>query len=83
MASRKIYVNIFGPKTAKTKGGSSKNTIEHTKPQLITTNLSSFTNDKKMVSYWEKSQEVKLMENVWYVKDREGEQDMQIYIYIC
>ena len=30
MASRKIYVNIYGPKTSKVGGGSSKNIVEQT-----------------------------------------------------
>ena len=64
MASNKIYVNLSGPKTAKIKGGFSKNIVERTKPRLITTNFSSASNDKKMISYWKKSKEVKLPTNV-------------------
>ena len=48
MASKKIFVNLSRPKTD--KGGFSKSTVERTKPELIATNLSSASNDKKMVS---------------------------------
>lgn len=51
MASKKISVNISGPKTAKIKVGSSKIIGERTKLELITTNLSSALNDKKTISY--------------------------------
>ena len=49
MASKKIYVNMSGPKTL--KGTSSKNIGEQTPPELMATNLSSASNDKKMISY--------------------------------
>ena len=79
MASKKISVNLFGPKTL--KGGSSKNIGERTPPELIATNLSSPSNDKKMISYWKKSKEVKLPLKFWYVKERES-QNVQIYLYV-
>jgi len=82
MTSKKIFVNLSRPKNAKIKGGSSKNIVERTKLELITTNISSASNDKKTILYWKKSKEVKLIENVWYVKDREGEQHLQIYLYV-
>ena len=34
-----------------------------------------------MIPYWKKSQEVKHTEIIWFVKDREGEQHLQIYLY--
>lgn len=72
-------MNIPGPKTL--KGGPSKNIGERTPPELMATNLSSSSNDKKMISYWKKSKEVKLPSNVWYVKERES-QNVQIYLYV-
>ena len=48
MASRKISVNLSGPKTL--KGASSKNIGERTPPELMDTNPSSALNDKKMIS---------------------------------
>ena len=49
MASKKISVNLSGPNTL--KGGSSKNIGERTRPEMMATNLSSVSNDKKMISY--------------------------------
>ena len=49
MASKKICVNLSGPKTL--KGGSSKNIGERTPPEFMAANLSSASNDKKMISY--------------------------------
>ena len=49
MASKKISVNLFGPKTL--KDASSKNIGGRTPPELMATNLSSASNDKKMISY--------------------------------
>ena len=48
MASKKISVNMSGLKTL--KGASSKNIGERTPPELMATNLSSASNDKKMIS---------------------------------
>lgn len=42
-------MNLSGPKTL--KGGSSKNIGERTPPELIATNISSASNDNKMISY--------------------------------
>ena len=35
-----------------------------------------------MISYWKKPQEVNHTEHIWYVKDREGEQHLKIYLYV-
>jgi len=79
MASNNISVNLSRPNTV--KGRSSKNTVERTKRELIATNISSASNDKKMILYWKKSKEVKLLANIWHVKERES-QDVQIYLYV-
>ena len=79
MASKKISMNFSGPKTL--KGGSSKKIGEQTPPELMARNLSSASNDKKMISYWKKSKEVKLLSKVWYVKEIES-QNVQIYLYV-
>ena len=81
MASRKTFVNLSRPNTTKAGGGSSKNTVERTQLEIIATNLASASKDRKLVSYWKKSQEVKHTKIVWFVKDREGEQHLQIYLY--
>ena len=47
MASKKISVNLSGPKTL--KGVSSKNIGERTPPELMATNLSSALSDKKII----------------------------------
>ena len=47
-ASKKISVNISGPETL--KGASSKNIGKQTPPELMAINLSSASNDKKMIS---------------------------------
>ena len=47
MASKKIFVNLSRPKTL--KGASSKNISERTPPELMATNLSIASNDKKMI----------------------------------
>ncbi len=49
MTSNKIYVNLSRPKTAEVGGRSSKNIVERTRPELITTNISSASNDNKMI----------------------------------
>lgn len=79
MASKKIYVNLSGPKTLKC--GSSENIGEQTPLKLMATNLSSSSNYKKMISYWKNSKEVKLPSRIWYVKERES-QNVNIYLYI-
>ncbi len=71
MASKKVFVNMSIPKTL--KGASSKNIGERTPPKLMATNLSSASNDKKMISYWKNSKEVKFPSRVWYVKEREAQ----------
>ena len=63
MASRKISVNLSGPKIL--KGVSSKNIGERTPPELMTTNLSSASSDKKMISDWKNSKEVKFPSRIW------------------
>ena len=47
----------------------------------MATNLSSASNDKKMISYWKNPKEVKLPSRIWYVKKREI-QNVNIYLYI-
>ena len=47
MASKKVSVNMCGPKTL--KGASSKYIGERTPPELIATNLSNASNDKKII----------------------------------
>ena len=79
MASKNISLNLSGEKTL--KGGSSKNIGERTPPELMATNLSSASNDKKMFSHWKKSKEVKLPSRICYVKERES-QNVNIYLYI-
>ena len=79
MASKKISMNMSGPKTL--KGASLKNIGERTPPELMATNLSSASNDKKMISYWKNSKEVKFPSRIWYVKERES-QNVKIYLYI-
>jgi len=74
-------MNLSRPKIDKIKGTSSKIIVEQAKPMLITTNLSSASNDKKTIALWKKSKEVNLPENLWYVKEREGK-DVQIYLYV-
>ena len=56
MTSKKISGNLFGPKTL--KGASSKNIGEQTPPELMATNISSASNDKKMILYWKNSKEM-------------------------
>ena len=70
MASRKISVNLSGPKSL--KGVSSKNIGERTPPELMPTNISSASSDKKLISDWKSSKEVKFPSRVWYVKERES-----------
>ena len=48
MTSKKILVNLSGPKTL--IGASSRNIGERTPHELMTTNLSSASSDKKMIS---------------------------------
>ena len=55
-------MNLSGPNNL--KGGSSKKIGERTPPELMATNLSNASNDKKMISYWKKSKEMKLPSNV-------------------
>ena len=76
MASKKISVNLSGPKTL--KGASSKNIGERTPLELIPTNASS---DKKLISDWKSSKEVKFPSRAWYVKEREST-TVNIYLYI-
>ena len=54
MASKRISVNLSGPKTL--KDASSRNIGERTPPKLMTKNLSS---DKKMIADWKNSKGVK------------------------
>jgi len=61
LASKMISVNLYEPKTL--KGGSLKIIGERTPPELMATNLSSVSNDKKIISHWKKSKEVKLPSN--------------------
>ena len=79
MASKKIFVNMSGPKTL--KDASSKNIGERTPPELMATNLSSASNDKKMISDGKNSKEVKFPSRIWYVKEGES-QNVNIYLYI-
>jgi hypothetical protein len=79
MASKKISVNLSGPKTL--KGASSKNIGERTPPELMATNLSSASSDKKMISDWKNSKEVKFPSRIWYVKERESTKCEYISIY--
>ena len=79
MASKKVSLNMSGPKTL--KGASSKNIGERTPPELMATNLSSASNDKKMISDWKNSKEVKFPSRIWYVKEREST-NVNIYLYI-
>ena len=69
MASRKISVNLSGPKSL--KGVSSKNIGERTPPELIPTSMSTALSDKKLISDWKSSKEVKFPSRAWYVKERE------------
>ena len=62
MASKKISVNLSGPKTL--KGASSKNIGERTPPELMATNLSCALSDKKIISHWKNSKEVKFPSRV-------------------
>ena len=57
IASKKISVNLSGPKTL--KGASSKNIGEQTPPELMAANLSSPLSDKKIISDWKNSKEAK------------------------
>ena len=84
MASRKISVNLSGARSL--KGVSSKNVGERTPPELIPTknvgertppeliptNMSTVLSDKKLISDWKSSKEVKFPSRVWYVKEREN-----------
>jgi len=47
----------------------------------MATNISSAINDKKMISNWKNSKEVKFPSRIWYVKERER-QNVNIYLYI-
>ena len=53
-------------------GVSSKNIGERTAPELMPTNISSASSDKKLISDWKSSKEVKFPSRVWYVKERES-----------
>ena len=75
----RISVNLSRPKTH--KGASKRNIGERTPPELMTTNLSSASSDKKMISDWKNSKEVKFPSRMWYVKERESA-NVNIYIYI-
>ena len=79
MASKKIFVNLSGPKTL--EGASSKNIGQRTPPEVMPSNLSSASNDKKMISDWNNSKEVKFPSRIWYVKERENK-NVNIYLYI-
>lgn len=79
MASNKISTNLSGPETL--KGGSSKNIGEQTPPELMATNISSASNDTKMISYWKNSKQMKLPSRIWYLKKRESK-NVKIYLYI-
>ena len=79
MESKKIYVNLSGPKTL--KGASLKNIGERTPLELMATNLSSASSDKKMILDWKNSKEVKIPSRIWYVKEREST-NVNIYLYI-
>ena len=79
MASRKISVNLSGPKTL--KGASSRNIYKRTPPELMATNVSSASSDKKMISDWKNSKEVKFPSRIWYVKEKESI-NVNIYLYI-
>ena len=57
MVSKRISVNLSGPRTL--KGTSKRNIGERTPPELMTTYLSSASSDKKMISDWKNSKEVK------------------------
>ena len=57
MASRKISVNLSGARSL--KGVSSKNVGERIPPELIPTNMSTALSDKKLISDWKSSKEVK------------------------
>jgi len=72
-------VNLSGPKSL--KGVSSKNIGERTPPELMPTNISSASSDKKLISDWKSSKEVKFPSRVWYVKEREST-TVNIYLYI-
>lgn len=47
----------------------------------MTTNLSSASSDKKMISDWKNLKEVKFPSRIWYVKEREST-NVNIYLYI-
>ena len=47
----------------------------------MTTNISSASSDKKMISDWKNSKEVKFPSSMWYVKERESA-NVNIYLYI-
>ena len=79
MESKRISVNLCGPKIH--KGASKRNIGERTPPELMTTNLSSASSDKKMISDWKNSKEVKFPSSMWYVKERESA-NVNIYLYI-
>ena len=93
MASRKISVNLSGARSLKGVSSKSvgertppeliptKNVGERTPPELIPTNMTTVLNDKKLISDWKSSKEVKFPSRAWYVKEREST-TVNIYLYI-
>ena len=69
MASRKISVNLSRPKTL--KGASLKNIGEQTPPELMVTYISSALSDKKIISDWKNSKEVKFPSSLVCERKRE------------
>ena len=85
MASRKVSINLFGPKStfvsSNAISGPSKIIVGQTTPQLITENAGdASTRENKLVSCWKKSTEVNHSKYAWFLKDIEDE-TLQLYLY--